>query len=501
MARTSRFRRFGMRVPAIVFLSTATALGIRLLIDPWLQDQTPYTTFIVAVAITGLYAGVRASAIAAVLGGVLGNLFFVEPRLELVAFATRQDRASFISYLVASALIMVLTNARNTAFSRANSLLQKLKAIVNASPLAILSLGVDRTAHAWNPAAERMMGWSAAEAVGAILPLPSTATNQWADLTRRILQGETLVNIESRLLTKGGEEIDALISGSPVRNLSGMIEEFVVIVADATEANRARHVLIESEKLAAAGRLASTIAHEVNNPLEGAINLVFLARGEDNREQARKYLQSAEHELSRASAMARKTLTFLAESLSPEQVQVEEIVNQVLALFERRCADRGISLKRKFHDRCELIAYSHELRVIITNLIANATDAMAHGGTLAVSVRPASHPTSGRRGVRITIADTGIGIPADYCHKIFEPFFTTKPATGTGLGLWATKSMVERSGGGIRMHSSTAPEHHGTVFTVFLPSTVVAPSMGLQSFAAEANAAGRLSGSSSGGKQ
>ncbi len=485
-ARVPFLYAFRLRSLAIMMLSTAGALALRLLLDPWLHDQMPYTPFIVAVAITGLYAGVSASLVSVVLGFVLGNYFFVQPRLELVAFASQQDWAASITYLLASAVIVVLTGARTAVLMRSQELLQEIHAIVDASPLGIISLSLERTVRTWNNAAQQILGWSAAEIVGAMVRLPPSMAQQWTELTERIKAGETFVNIESKLLRKDGAEIDALISGSPIRDSSGVIDGFIGMVADATDINRAKNALIEAEKLAAAGRLASTIAHEVNNPLEGAINLIFLARSEDNREQIQKYLQSAEHELSRASAMVRKTLAFLHESLSPEVVRVEQTLDQVLSLYERPLADRNIRITRKLHDGCALITYPQELQRIIINLITNAMDAMLQGGVLTVSARPTRHPISGRGGVRVTIADNGIGIPADSRYKIFEPFFTTKPATGTGLGLWVTKSIIGRIGGHIRMRSIATEKRHGTVFSVFLPSTTAVPSIQTQASAAGA---------------
>ena len=234
---------------------------------------------------------------------------------------------------------------------------------------------------------------------------------------------------------------------------------------------QAEEALRKSEKLAVAGRMAASIAHEINNPLEAITNLVYLSSSSDCIPDIRSYLATAQEELQRVSAITAHTLRFYREPAGPAPVNIIEIVDSVLALFSSRLGYANIEVQKNYQSVAPIVGSAGELRQLFANLIGNALDAMRSGGTLKLRIRGASDWGNGRRtGVRVLISDTGHGISPERKSKIFEAFFTTKGQTGTGLGLWISSEIVHKHQGSIRMKSHVGPTQSGTVFSVFLPA-------------------------------
>lgn len=241
----------------------------------------------------------------------------------------------------------------------------------------------------------------------------------------------------------------------------------------------AEEALRKSEKLAVAGRLAASIAHEINNPLESVTNLLYLMRSSSSDTQTVEYGRLAEQELARVTEIAKQTLQFYREPTPHTPTHVADVLESVLQLYGPRIAARNVSLQKELHRGAPVTAGAGELRQLFANLIGNALDAMRNGGKLRVRTRPAREHAGGRRrGVRISVADTGSGIPHHLRKRVFEPFVTTKGDTGTGLGLWVTAEIVEKYAGRIRLRSSAQPQKSGTVFHVFLPYRMVADGNG-----------------------
>jgi len=233
---------------------------------------------------------------------------------------------------------------------------------------------------------------------------------------------------------------------------------------------QAQEALRRSEKLAVAGRLAASIAHEINNPLEAVTNLLYLIRHSDTLTEALGYLGTAEQELSRVTEIVTQTLKFYRQPSQPALLEVNEVLDSLLLLFQPRLTAANIKVKKEFANVGPIMGLSGELRQVFANLITNAIDAMRDGGTLPIRVRHARELANGLRpGVRISIADTGSGIPPEIRPRIFEPFVSTKPSTGTGLGLWVSSEIVQKHSGSIRLKSRTSRDP-GTVFSVFIPS-------------------------------
>jgi signal transduction histidine kinase len=235
---------------------------------------------------------------------------------------------------------------------------------------------------------------------------------------------------------------------------------------DQMERQREAHeALLRSEKLAVVGRLAATIAHEINNPLEATVNLMYLARTSPSRKKSREYLTLAESELARVSSLATETLKFYRQPNKPSEVKIAPIVQSLLVLYQGKLVSARVRVETEFDDERPIVAFGSELRQVFANLLSNAIDA-SPGGSVKIRVRP----KAGNQGVKVVFADTGSGIAHEMTKTIFEPFVSTKGTRGTGLGLWVSAQIVRKHGGSIRVKSSTDPKRHGTVFSVFLPA-------------------------------
>ncbi len=265
-----------------------------------------------------------------------------------------------------------------------------------------------------------------------------------------------------------------LINVYPVKTTSEAVRWVGAIVVEATERKRAEDALRKTEKLAAAGRLAASIAHEINNPLEAVTNLLYLLRHQSSLdEQAISYADLAQHEISRVAEMTQQTLRFYRQSTLPVVANVAELLDSVVALNKGRLHGLQIEVSREIGSNVELYCFSGEMRQLFTNLIGNAIDAMAHGGHLWLSVRRSRSWLDGRPGIRLFVADNGCGMTKATRLRIFEPFFTTKETTGTGLGLWVSSEIIAKHKGTVRV-ASRPPEaedgkHSGTVFMLFFP--------------------------------
>jgi signal transduction histidine kinase len=233
----------------------------------------------------------------------------------------------------------------------------------------------------------------------------------------------------------------------------------------------AQEALLRSEKLAVTGRLAASIAHEINNPLEAVTNLLFLMRADASTDSQRKYLAQAEQELARVAEITKQTLRFYREPSQPTATRISTVFDSVLMLFGPRLVSAGIAVERIERSASATVLSSPgELRQVIANLVGNAIDAMRTGGRLRIRISQYRYPGHSRDLVRLTIADTGMGIPGEVLPTIFEPFVTTKGETGTGLGLWVTAEIMKRNGWKIRVRSCSHPGHSGTTFSIVIPA-------------------------------
>lgn len=256
----------------------------------------------------------------------------------------------------------------------------------------------------------------------------------------------------------------------PVYDSSGNVARWFGTNTDVTTQKRAEEALIRTEKLATAGRLAASISHEINNPLEAVTNLIYLVETSPGLDdENRSLLQKAQAELRRVSHITTHTLRFYREPTKAGTVKISEVIDSVISLYHGRLMQSGITVHRRYQDNCEYVGFSGELRQVFANLIGNAIDAMHTGGTLQVRVHRSRHFASGTPGFRILFADSGHGMNPETLGHAFEPFFTTKESVGTGLGLFVSKEIIERRSGKISVKSSNRNGFAGTVFSIFLP--------------------------------
>jgi PAS domain S-box-containing protein len=287
----------------------------------------------------------------------------------------------------------------------------------------------------------------------------------------RSIQSEEPYLSEYRMRRHDGVYRHFLERAVPVRNEAGEIEQWLGSSTDVHDQKMAEEALRRSEKLAATGRLAASIAHEINNPLAAVTNSIYLAlKDQSLREDTREYLKLADQQLARVAHVTTQTLRFHKQSSAPALVDLREVMESVFSLFAPRFKGNSIAVDREYAEVPKLFCFNDELRQVFASLISNSLDATEHGGRLRIRIHPAhtwSHPRS--NGIRVTVADTGHGIPQSLIGRIFEPFVTTKESMGTGLGLWVAEGIMRKHNGRILLRSTTAAGRHGTVFSLFFP--------------------------------
>ncbi len=301
----------------------------------------------------------------------------------------------------------------------------------------------------------------------------------------RVFDGAYAEPLELQVEDGDGKPRSWVVSMYPVKSGQQEIRWAGAVLIDTTERRRSEDALRRTEKLAAAGQLAASIAHEINNPLEAVTNLLFLLKAQpDLNEDAERFTDMAQHELARVSEITQQTLRFYRPSTLPAQANLGELLDSILTLHSGRVHTLRVTVERRYGKNIEIHCLAGALRQVFANLVTNALDALgSSGGRLLVRARRSHAWQDGRSGVRVVVADTGCGMPEAVQRRIFEPFFTTKMATGTGLGLWVTQDIMNKHHGLIRARSRSATPvvdgvgtaRTGTVFMLFFPDDGVEP--------------------------
>ena len=349
-----------------------------------------------------------------------------------------------------------------------------LAAIVDDSSDAILSKRLDGTILTWNKSAERMYGYRADEMIGRNVSLlvPPDRPLEVTEILRRLRRGEKIEHFETVRRTKEGNTLQVSLTISPVHDAKGEVIAASTIARDITQTKMAEEALRNSERLAVAGRMAATIAHEINNPLETITNVLYLlSRNTQLDEPARQHLTIANEELRRIAQITRSTLGFYRErDTTPGPVSLSEMIDNLLLFYQRQVQSLGVKVEKQFDFSGTVIGVSGELRQVLANVMANAIDALSVTGTkLALHVHESVDWRSlEKRGIRVVVTDDGPGMTAETQANLFHPFFTTKGQKGTGLGLWVSQGIIKKHGGSIRLRSRTG-SRHGTCFAIFLP--------------------------------
>ena len=344
----------------------------------------------------------------------------------------------------------------------------ELAAIVASSDDVIVSKDLNGIITSWNNAATRIFGYSPEEIIGtSILKLiPEHLHSDEKTIIESIRAGRRVEHFETVRLTKDGRLIDVSLTVSPIKDEKGRVIGASKILRDVSSRRRMEQSLLQAEKIAATGRMAATIAHEINNPLEAVMNLMYLLRAKVSDDEGRGFLATAEDELGRVSHIAKQTLGYYREHAAASRASVSDIADHALTIYGPRCTAAGITVTRSISPSTKIVLRRGEMMQVISNLLANAIYAMSDGGTLSVSVCDAS--TAGD-GIVLTVADDGVGIAPTDLPMVFDAFFTTRATVGTGIGLFVAKQFVEGHGGRISIESSCDPDSHGTTVRVLLP--------------------------------
>jgi PAS domain S-box-containing protein len=403
-------------------------------------------------------------ATAAALCLVVAILLFTLTRREL-----KQLSGSFEHHLRAEE-----EKSRQLADSR-----ERFQTTLNSLGDAVIATDANGRVRYINPVAQQLTGWSDyLEARGR--PLTEVATlidertrQPLADPVELVRRAEQVVGMSNHivLVSRSGKEYPIEMNAAPIMNRNRQLTGVVLVFRDVTQRRQTEQTLRASDRLGQAGRLAATIAHEIRNPLDTVSNLLFLLRQESySNPDTKHYLELATDELARITLITGQLLTFHREAQSPVAVHLGKVIESVLTLYAPQISMQEISVSKRFESNRSVRGFPGELRQVFANLVANAVHSMPSGGKLLLHIFESSLPFDPeRKGIRVTVLDNGSGIPPGVRKNLFAPFYTTKGESGTGLGLWVTRGIIEKHEGTIHFISTVRPGRSGTAFSVFLP--------------------------------
>ena len=369
--------------------------------------------------------------------------------------------------------------------SRAEELFQSeqhLRTTLASIGDGVVSCDADGKVELMNPIAQELTGWLESQArgrpIGEVFHIINETTRQPVEnpvtKVQRLNRVVAIAN-HTVLIRKDGSELSIDDSGAPIRNKAGELTGVVMVFRDITMERRTRAALLANEKLAVAGRLAATIAHEIHNPLDSVANLLYLLQHDPKDAEARHFLDIAQSELARVTQISRAMLSLYRESKAPVPVDLKDMLDDLLLLMEGRFNTLGVTVTSDLPHGIVVDGFPAELRQVFTNLITNAAEAAAEGGTVLVRIIPqhAGLNPSGQmleEGAIVEIIDNGPGILPGVRDHLFQPFFTTKGERGTGLGLWVSQGIIRKHAGTIHLFSNSEGANRGTTASVFLAS-------------------------------
>ena len=466
--------------------------------------QAPYVLCFAAVIFSSWYLGMASGVVCAVTSGLLTDYFLASPPFSFTLL--RPDHLlRFVTFLVVSILLgwctrtlgrqselfanrqltehLELAASSHHLLSEHEEALQQLRDKDSRLQLTLQAGHVGLVE--WDIATNRMY-WS--DEHYRLLGLDPGPAEPSHELWRRCIHPEDAPEVE-RLVAetmKNGRsfscEYRVVWPDGSVHWLDGQAQfeygedgkpvRMFGVAAEVTHRKQAEQKLLRTEKLAIAGRFAAALAHEINNPLEGMVNLLYLAAASASLDEAHRHAEAALRQLMRISQITRHRLQFHKQAEQPRTILVSKVLDEVLNGFQVRLGAVGVHLEYIQEEEPVVLCLAGDLEQVFANLVANALDAMPNGGRLVIRTRRCSDWRDRRRkGVRTTLIDSGHGMDLATRKRIYEPFFTTRPETGTGLGMWITAEIVNRLGGDLRVWSSKIPSASGTAFSLFLPET------------------------------
>jgi PAS domain S-box-containing protein len=467
--------RYGISVCAIllafvVHLAMERHFGIPL---------SPYLLFYPVMMVVAVVVGFRAGMVVTLVG-VLLTMGLPMPSVGLFATEQRADELGLSLFVVAAIVMCAFaelyrkTRVRAAVYEKELALMEserRYRTLVELSPEAVI-VHQDGVIVYANAAALRLYGavpHAGLQGQTLMVLVPPDDRETVRQRLQTVASGLQAELRETRVVRLDGTEVI-------VEATSGKIEWYgksavLTMLRNVTERKRAEAALIQSEKLATVGRMAASIAHEINNPLAAAMNTLYIARNTSGvPPSVLQYLEIADEELKRISYITRQVLGFYRESGTLARVPVSEMMDSALDLLQSRVKAKHTIIQKDYRAALDVTATRGELRQVFSNLLANSLDSIPDHGTIRIRISGGHCLPNGGLGVRVTVADNGLGIRKEIRKSIFEALFTTKDATGTGLGLWVSRQLIEKHGGTIRFRSSVGGEKTGTVFSVLLPA-------------------------------
>lgn len=347
---------------------------------------------------------------------------------------------------------------------------EQMADIVHRSSDAIIRLSPELNIQSWNDGAKQIFGYSAREIKGRPfhILLTDTVAEEVSDRMARLEAGTDTL-FETTACRNDGSSLEVSVRLTSHIEPPGKTVGSSAIIRDITSRKLAERALLQADKLASVGRLASSIAHELNNPLAAVTNLLYLLQTGAKDEETRSLVATAQSELARVSHIATHTLRFHRQLTRKTKVDLSQLFEELISLYGGRFTGSNIEATSDVEGAALLECYEGELRQVLVNLVANSYDAMRHGGRLLLRSRNVTKWPAGIEAVRISVVDSGTGFSPEACRRLFEPFFSTKGINGAGLELWIGKELVERNGGSIRIRSNTRPDSHGSIVSLILP--------------------------------
>ena len=423
--------------------------------------------FVLAVIFASILGGTWPGLVATAVGVLLACAF--APPVPSLAVADTENVIRIVLFAMVGALIAVLTGTAGQLQQKLDLERHRLEVTLRSIGDAVVATDIRGRITFMNAAAEKTTGWKQSEATGRNLTEVFHILNEQTGAVAenpvdRVLRRGKTAGLTDRavLVRKDGSEIPIDDSAAPILN-KGVISGVVLVFRDVTKARLSQAALLRTEKLASVGRLASTIAHEVNNPLEAVSNLLYLIRASHDPAEVRNFAATAEQELARATHVVRQSLSLSRQSGSTESISLPEMVDSIAMLYMNRLQARGISLEKRYRGRGQALGVRHDFGQVISNLLSNAIDAENQGGRIDIRIAESTE----QKAVHLTVADRGCGMSQEQLDRLYEPFFTTKENVGTGLGMWLTKVILDGTGARIQVRSR--PER-GTVFRVTWPA-------------------------------
>jgi PAS domain S-box-containing protein len=426
--------------------------------------------FMLSIVSAALLGGIGPGIVATAMS-VLVNTMTMEPASRL-AVSTPKDWYRLLIFVAVGISISTIAGSIG-ALSR-NVEIERCKLAVTLACIgdAVISTDVNGHVNFMNSPAEKATGWTSAEASGKspeeLFRIMHQKTRTIVENPiRQVLESGTVAGLAMHtvLVRRDGSELPISDSAAPIRNAQGQMIGTIMVFRDISTEMEREAAWLQTQRLASVGRLAATISHEINNPLQSTSNLLFLISKGNDLEAVQAYATAASQELLRASEIAKQTLSFIRGAGDRQFMLVGQVFDDVISLNRNKLKNKNIEVVCRYSPNTVIEAREGEIRQLIGNLIGNALDALKDDGRLYLRARPSA--CAGRPVIQFVVADTGSGISKEDLARVFEPFFTTKKNVGTGLGLWVVKKIIDGEGGCVHIRSRAG---RGTVARICWPA-------------------------------